>query len=88
MLIFPLDPSRKPPPPLNSPTKPKAAAPTKQQPPMFNPSDVLNKALKKTKISNIRIPAETLPPPPPPPPSEPDWAPREYLEKGENYFIQ
>ena len=33
-------------------------------------------------------PAETLPPPPPPPPqpTEPDWAPREYIEKGEHYL--
>lgn len=56
---------------------------------MFNPSDVLNKALKKTKTPTSRMPpAEMLPPPPPPPPqpTEPDWAPREYIEKGEHYL--
>ena len=55
--------------------------------PMFNPSDVLNRgALKKTKAPAGRVPpAETLPPPPPPP-SEPEWAPREYLEKGKHHL--
>ena len=77
---FSLDPNRKPPPPLTSPTRPSP----KQQPmtaPTFNPSDVLNRgALRRTKP-----PSEPLPPPPPPP-SEPEWAPREYLEKGEHDF--
>ena len=36
---------------------------------------------KKTKTSTGSKPPFL--PPPPPPPSEPDWAPREYLEKGE-----
>lgn len=57
---------------------------------MFNPSDILNRAaLKKTRAPGGHMPpAETLPPPPPPPPqpTEPDWAPREYLEKGEHYI--
>lgn len=81
-----LDPNRKPPPPLNSPTKP---SPKQKQPPapLFNPSDVLNRAaLKKTKAGVNRMPPTEAVPPPPPPPSEPEWAPREYLEKGEHYL--
>ena len=89
-LTLSLDPNRRPPPPLNSPTKPPSASPKQPAPPMFNPSDVLNRAaLKKTKMSTNRVPpAEALPPPPPPPPqpTEPDWAPKEYIEKGEHYL--
>ena len=71
---------------MNSPTKPVSASPKQPGPPVFNPNDILSRGgLKKPRTSNSRMPpAENLPPPPPPPPqpTEPEWAPREYLEKG------
>ena len=91
VFLLHLDPNKKPPAPLTSPTPKttKVASPKQPAMPAFNPSDILKQSqLKKTKMSTGRSPSDSLPPPPPPPPqpTEPDWAPKEYLEKGKHYL--
>ncbi|XP_065906382.1 actin-binding protein WASF2-like isoform X1 [Dysidea avara] len=80
------DPNKGPPAPLTSPTPKANKVASPKQPAMsaFNPNDILKQTqLKKTKVSTGRSPSDSLPPPPPPPPqpTEPDWAPKEYLER-------
>ena len=67
-------------------TSPKPPAqkkePPKQQSVGFNPDDIL-----KVKLGKKKQPVGPPPPPPPPPPeetasSDPDWAPKNYIEKG------
>ncbi|XP_065906383.1 uncharacterized protein [Dysidea avara] len=79
-------PNKGPPAPLTSPTPKANKVASPKQPAMsaFNPNDILKQTqLKKTKVSTGRSPSDSLPPPPPPPPqpTEPDWAPKEYLER-------
>ena len=67
-------------------TVPKQSVP-KQQPVAFNPDDIL-----KVKLGR-RTKAPVDPPPPPPPApetksSDPDWAPKEYIEKGSYSIIR
>lgn len=55
----------------------------------FNPADILNARLGGARRASNKAPVEPPPPPPPPPPSsEPDWAPQNYLEKGDLFVIQ
>lgn len=55
--------------------------PPKQQSVGFNPDDIL-----KVKLGKKKQPGPPPPPPPPPPEetksSDPDWAPKNYIEKG------
>ncbi len=80
--------------PANKSSQPKplakAAAPKPKPAPSggggggFNPADILNARLGGARKGSTKAPVEPPPPPPPPPPSsEPDWAPQNYLEKGE-----
>ena len=64
-----------------SPTQPAPPKPKRKQPvgpAPFNPEDILKARLGSRKGSKPPVDF----PPPPPPPSEPDWAPKRFIEKG------
>jgi len=66
--------------------KPPVHAPAKMtSPPQqgFNPDDILKHRLGQR--ASRKAPVDLPPPPPPPPPQptgDPDWAPKNYIEKG------
>ena len=68
------------------PSKPVSRPPAQKKPPpgpSFNPDDILKVKLGSRKGS--KPPVDLPPPPPPPPPSsEPDWIPKNWIEKGMN----
>ena len=68
---------RKTTPPATQPTAPKQKSREPPGPAPFNPEDILKARLSSRKGSKAPVDL-----PPPPPPSEPDWAPKKYLEKG------
>ncbi|CAI8006873.1 Abl interactor 1 [Geodia barretti] len=67
---------RKTTPPATQPTAPKPKSREPPGPAPFNPEDILKARLSSRKGSKAPVDL-----PPPPPPSEPDWAPKKYLEK-------
>ena len=66
------------------PSKPVSRPPAQKKPPpgpSFNFDDILKVKLGTRKGS--KPPVDLPPPPPPPPPSsEPDWIPKNWIEKG------
>ena len=71
-------PADKPPAPVQSAVK-RSSGPQQA----FNPDDILKHRLGQR--ASRKAPVDLPPPPPPPPPQatrDPDWAPKNYIEKG------
>ena len=58
-------------------TAPKPRPKEPSGPAPFNPEDIL-----KARLGSRKGPKPPVDLPPPPPPSEPDWAPKRFIEKG------
>ena len=64
-------------PPAAQPTAPRRKPKEPSGPAPFNPDDILKARLGSRKGSKLPVDL-----PPPPPPSDPDWAPKRFIEKG------